>query len=248
MKTHILSHDGGTASVARCVDRALALSPQPGALFLFGSRFLLSAFSRLAQHRLVIGRDIHVLCRDSDPYFDAIVPSIAHYQRDIARFNKGLLRLLRDGLGRSGGVQGRRLAWQASVKMSAARMTLAGNAQFGSFFLPNTPALNCTDAGFHDFVGITYNYAAPLFHRLRAAWTCGDRPECERLLRLVGELLDLILSLPGFSGQKMLMKISGFDCGPSPCPLPSVTPDIEKKAETVFFEILRRATEPATAS
>ena len=100
--------------------------------------------------------------------------------------------------------------------------------------------LKSLQAGFHDFVGSTYNYALPIFTALRTAFQQDNQEECIRLQRLVDELLALIIDLPGFSGQKILMNHSGFDCGPSRCPLPTVDPVLADNARHRFEAILSK--------
>jgi LacI family transcriptional regulator len=91
-------HDESPDRIEGCMDRLMVSKRPPSAFFVFGVRETLAVFSKLAAHRLVAGADVHLLCRDHDPYFEWITPGIAHYQRDRNRFQKALLRLIRIGL------------------------------------------------------------------------------------------------------------------------------------------------------
>jgi len=89
------THDRGTASICRAVDRILSKREVPTAWLVFGTRAYLTVASRLAECRLRVGQDIHLLCRDSDPYFEFIVPSVAHYRRDSTRIKRRFLHCIR---------------------------------------------------------------------------------------------------------------------------------------------------------
>jgi len=107
--------------------------------------------------------------------------------------------------------------------------------------------LSSLRAGFHDFIGSTYNYATPLFLALRSAFVAGDDAEAERLQGLVDELLKLIVSVPPFAGQKMLLPVAGIGAGPSRCPLLRVDGEAQSCARGVLQSILERV-QPSCAS
>jgi hypothetical protein len=96
----LVTHNRETGSICRAVDRLTARRDAPGVWLVFGARTYLTVAARLAEHRLRVGRDIHLLCRDSDPYFELIVPTVAHYRRDSTRLKRRFLqsiRAFRDG-------------------------------------------------------------------------------------------------------------------------------------------------------
>jgi N-acetylneuraminate lyase len=95
-------------------------------------------------------------------------------------------------------------------------------------------------AGFHDFIGSTYNYATPLFLALRDAFRSGHDAESLRLQALVDELLALLVSLPPFAGQKILLPEAGIEAGPSRCPLPRIDADVQHRARQTLRAILDR--------
>ncbi|MEX2187382.1 MAG: dihydrodipicolinate synthase family protein [Pirellulales bacterium] len=76
--------------------------------------------------------------------------------------------------------------------------------------------------GARGFVGSTYNFAAPLYHRIRAAFEAGDFPAAAALqetsVRMVGE----IAALGFLAASKRLMRCVGVDCGPVRSPLADV--------------------------
>jgi N-acetylneuraminate lyase len=89
--------------------------------------------------------------------------------------------------------------------------------------------------GARGFVGSTYNFAAPLYHRIRAAFEAGDWPSAQALqeksVRMVNEL-----GVQGFlRSAKRLMGSLGVDCGAVRSPLR----DISTSDREVLFGRLR---------
>ncbi len=76
-------------------------------------------------------------------------------------------------------------------------------------------------AGAHGAVGSTYNFAAPLYRRLIAAFERGDLEAARREQARSVEMVRVILRHNGNAGLKATMKLIGLDCGPSR--LPQVT-------------------------
>ncbi len=76
--------------------------------------------------------------------------------------------------------------------------------------------------GTRGFVGSTYNFAAPLYHRVRKAFEAGDfaaaRALQETSVRMVGE----IAALGFLAASKRLMRYVGVECGPVRSPLADV--------------------------
>ena len=68
-------------------------------------------------------------------------------------------------------------------------------------------------AGAEAGVGSTYNYAAPLYHRMIAAFRQGDM-ETARKLQLLSQKLVLLLMRFGGSAGKQIMELIGQPVGP----------------------------------
>jgi hypothetical protein len=90
----LVTHNRETSSICRAVDRLAGRRDAPCVWLVFGARTYLTVAARLAEHRLRVGRDIHLLCRDSDPYFEFIVPTVAHYRRDSTRIKQRLMKYI----------------------------------------------------------------------------------------------------------------------------------------------------------
>lgn len=75
------------------------------------------------------------------------------------------------------------------------------------------------DAGAAGAIGSTYNYMAPIFTRLVAAWSAGDRLLAEQLQAQATSIIDVMIRHGGLPAGKQIMGLSGIDCGPVRPPL-----------------------------
>jgi N-acetylneuraminate lyase len=100
-------------------------------------------------------------------------------------------------------------------------------------------------AGAHGAVGSTYNFAAPLYNRIIAAFESNDIAEAQRYQALSANMARLIfLSGTGNSPLKSMMKLIGFDCGPIRLPQVALTKEEEARLKSEmerigFFEWAR---------
>jgi N-acetylneuraminate lyase len=79
-------------------------------------------------------------------------------------------------------------------------------------------------AGARGEVGSTYNFAAPLYSRVIAAFQRGDCCEAQRCQGLAATMIRVILRYRGHAGLKATMSLLGLDCGPSRLPNVSLEP------------------------
>ncbi|MFZ5495458.1 MAG: dihydrodipicolinate synthase family protein [Verrucomicrobiota bacterium] len=73
-------------------------------------------------------------------------------------------------------------------------------------------------------VGSTYNYAAPLFHRIIRAFRAGDFEAAGRDQAKAQEFISVMARFGGLPAGKAIMKLIGVDCGPVRLPLRTLTP------------------------
>ncbi len=81
-------------------------------------------------------------------------------------------------------------------------------------------------------VGSTFNYAAPLYHRLMAAFDAGDLKEARRLQEKSIDIVKLLGKYGGISVGKAYMKALGLDCGTFRLP-------VRNMSEVQYSEFLR---------
>ena len=94
-------------------------------------------------------------------------------------------------------------------------------------------------------VGSTYNFAAPLYRKIIAAFEAGDLAEARRLQSLSAEMVRIIVGNGGRGGLKATMALIGADCGFSR--LPTITCNAAQRAkmqmeltELGFFDWARK--------
>ena len=69
-------------------------------------------------------------------------------------------------------------------------------------------------------VGSTYNYAAPIYHRLMAMYAAGNLVEARRWQGVARGLVTLIVKFGGANANKAIMGMAtGLECGPVRTPL-----------------------------
>jgi len=86
-------------------------------------------------------------------------------------------------------------------------------------------------------VGSTYNYAAPLFLEIMAAWAQQDLAKARATQLQAMEMIALLPAFGGLAAGKAIMKIIGLDCGPMRIPLRSLD---ENKLNALHRELQTR--------
>ena len=77
--------------------------------------------------------------------------------------------------------------------------------------------------GYEGAVGSTYNYAAPLYHQVRAAFEAGDLSGARLWQARALEMLEAMLGTCGRASLKAMMSMVGIDCGPARRPVEPAT-------------------------
>ena len=98
-------------------------------------------------------------------------------------------------------------------------------------------------------VGSTYNFAAPIYHRVMAAHAAGDLKEARRWQARSLKMVEIIASHGFMQSAKAVMHWVGVNCGPARPPLPEPSAEqletLRGELEAIsFFEWID---EPATA-
>lgn len=72
-------------------------------------------------------------------------------------------------------------------------------------------------------VGSTYNYAAPLFHKIIADFNAGDQVAVQRGMDHVIALIRVLVEFGGVAAGKAAMQLHGIDAGNPRLPLRALT-------------------------
>ena len=90
------------------------------------------------------------------------------------------------------------------------------------------------ELGCRGAVGSTYNFAAPIYHRVMAAYAAGDLEKAQRWQARSLEMVETIASHGFMQSAKAVMHWVGVDCGPARPPLPQQS---AKQLETLRDEL-----------
>ena len=74
-------------------------------------------------------------------------------------------------------------------------------------------------------VGSTYNYMAPIYHQVMAAFAAGDMTEARRWQMLSIQIIAVMARHGGLPAGKAMMSLHGLDCGPVRPPLKNLSAD-----------------------
>ncbi len=113
----------------------------------------------------------------------------------------------------------------AGVKFTHEDLMDYGNAgevdggRYGMLFGRDEILLAGLSLGAVGAVGSTYNYAAPLYLRLIAAFERGDLAAARRAQAQAREFISVVGRHGGLAAGKLAMKLVGVDCGPVRLPL-----------------------------
>ena len=77
--------------------------------------------------------------------------------------------------------------------------------------------------GYQSAVGSTYNYAAPIYDRVREAVLAGDFEEARLWQSRALEMIEAMFATCGRASLKAMMRMVGIDCGPVRRPIDPVS-------------------------
>jgi N-acetylneuraminate lyase len=100
---------------------------------------------------------------------------------------------------------------------------IAGDA-FDVLFGRDEILLSALALGATGAIGSTYNFAAPLYHRIIEAYQAGDSATAQRLQAQAMQMVAVLNRFGGLPAGKAAMKMAGIDCGPVRLPLRQLSP------------------------
>lgn len=115
------------------------------------------------------------------------------------------------------------------------------NGRFNMLFGSDEMLLSGLTGGAQGAVGTTYNFAAPLYQKIYAAYLQGELAKAQQLQGLSVELIQPLnrFGSPAsiLPSAKAMMKIIGLDCGPIRLPHQSLTADQIDALQAAMLEI-----------
>ncbi len=148
------------------------------------------------------------------PFYYYHIPSMTDVCFAIAEF----LRLARHAVP---GLRG--IKFTHDDLMDYARCVDIAGVDYDILFGRDEMLLAALVVGGHGAVGSTYNLAAPLFHRIIAAFNAGDIETARKAQAQAREMIAVFLKYGGLPAFKAAMQWRGVDCGPCRRPLVSLT-------------------------
>jgi N-acetylneuraminate lyase len=120
-----------------------------------------------------------------------------------------------------------------------------GDGRYSLLFGRDEILLSGLQLGAPGAVGSTYNYAAPLYHRIMRAHAAGDLESARRDQARAQQFIDVMNRHGGLPAGKTIMKFIGVDCGPVRLPLRQLAPSQEESFRREleacgFFEYANR--------
>jgi N-acetylneuraminate lyase len=103
-----------------------------------------------------------------------------------------------------------------------ARCLVFDEGKYEIFFGRDEMLLAALAMGATSGVGTTYNFAAPLFQRMYAAFAQGDMEEARRWQNLAIAMIETTAAHGGLPAFKAMMRFFDIDCGPCRPPLVSL--------------------------
>lgn len=125
--------------------------------------------------------------------------------------------------------------------MDFARAAAVAGGRYDLLFGRDEILLSALALGARGAVGSTYNFAAPLYHRIMDAFRCGDLAAARQDQARSMEFIDVLNRHGGLAAGKSVMKLIGVDCGPVRLPLRALSGSDEQSlrgnlAKIGFFD------------
>lgn len=154
----------------------------------------------------------------------AAAPALPFYFYDIPALtgvNLPMIEFLRKGKARIPNLAG--IKFTSTNLMSLQECLEADDGGFNILFGTDEMLLAALALGVPGAVGSTYNYAAPLYARIMAAYQEGDMVTAQALQIKSVKLVQVLIQHGVLPGGKALMSLMGAECGPVRPPVRRIT-------------------------
>lgn len=165
---------------------------------------------------------------DSLPFYYYHIPSMTGVTPNVAA-------LLREGAGRIPTLVGVKFSHTAVFDMQAA--LAVDNGRYNLLFGSDEMLLSGLCGGAHGAVGSTYNFAAPLYNRILAAFAAGDLATAQHLQGQAVAMVNLLVRHGGNAAIKSVMAFLGLDCGPVRLPQVALTAEHRDRLREDLMDI-----------
>jgi DNA-binding LacI/PurR family transcriptional regulator len=87
-------HDGSLTGIFVSLDRLFARKPAPTGLFVFHASHFLTVLGWLQRRHLRVPEDMSVVCRDSEPFLESVIPTPTRYELNPSLYARKISRLV----------------------------------------------------------------------------------------------------------------------------------------------------------
>ena len=150
------------------------------------------------------------------PYYYYHIPVLTHVRHDMARF----MALAAERIPTFAG-----LKFTDENLMEFGNCVAFGGGRYNLLYGRDEILLAGLATGAHGAIGSTYNYSAPVYNRVIAAFGRGDMPAAMREMTRARECVQILEDFGGAPAGKAMLKLCGVDCGPMRLPLRTLSPE-----------------------
>ena len=151
------------------------------------------------------------------------LPFYYYHIPELSGVNANMVELLQQAPARMPNFAG--IKYTAPFINEFQTLIAASQGRFDILFGRDEMLLSGLAGGATGAVGSTYNFAAPLYLQVMAAFQRGDVEEATRCQGQAVAMVNIILRYRGHAGLKATMGLLGLDCGPTRLPIVSLKPD-----------------------
>ncbi|MBK7473714.1 MAG: dihydrodipicolinate synthase family protein [Betaproteobacteria bacterium] len=150
------------------------------------------------------------------PYYYYHIPVLTHVRHDMARF----MALAAERIPTFAG-----LKFTDENLMEFGNCVAFGGGRYNLLYGRDEILLAGLATGAHGAIGSTYNYSAPVYSRVIAAFGRGDMPTAMREMTRARDCVQILEDFGGAPAGKAMLKLCGVDCGPMRLPLRTLSPE-----------------------
>ena len=150
------------------------------------------------------------------PYYYYHIPVLTNVRHDMVKF----MALARE-----------RIPTFAGIKFTDENLMEFGNCvefdggRYNLLYGRDEILLAGLATGAQGAIGSTFNYSAPVYNRVIAAFERGDMPAAMREMTRARECVQILIDFGGAPAGKAMLKLCGVDCGPMRLPLRALSPE-----------------------
>jgi len=162
------------------------------------------------------------------------LPAYYYHIPSMTNANFAMMDFLRVGAERIPNLAG--IKYTHEDLMDYGRCVRFDGGRFNMLFGRDEILLTALSIGATGAVGSTYNYAAPLYHRIIKAYEAGDLASAQADQARAMEMVDILHRFGGLVAGKVIMSTIGVDCGGVRSPLRNLS---SEERDTIRAELER---------